>query len=328
MFRHKRLLLIYCIAAVMLMTACSNVNDKISEPINSDSSSVFSDPVVVYDSASGTTYISEETKEYSESTSDIDYTVTAVPETSSTPSVGTTVPTKVTENDNVNDNNSTKTTKKTTTKTTTAKTTTAQTYTQTTPYIYTTVPVTTTTVPMTTVTFPNEGVFVKSNLGYKIKAPEFLNEEQRQLFANAFEYSHNLVSEGYRGEYSDKEVLSLTVNGITSKYVPGNADLFPTYNDFKNFVYSIYPKDIADGELKRENFIDHNGKLYVRANISGYTIDYLGQSFSLVTSTDEYVKFKIEAYYGTPDNYTVDENSYIMINTPDGWRFEQFIFWF
>lgn len=324
MFRHKKLLLIYCIATVMLMTACSNVNDKISEPVNSDNTSESSDPIVVYGSTSGTTFVSDIKENYSESTSHIDYAVTAAPENSNTAFSGTTIPAKVTEEDN---NNTTKTAKKTTTKITTAKTTTVPTYTQTTPYIYTTVPVTT-TVQTTTVTFPNEGVFVKSNLGYKIKAPEFLSEEQRQLFANAFEYSHNLVSEGYRGEYSDKEVLTLTVNGITSKYVPGNADLFPTYNDFKNFVYSIYPKDIADGELKRENFIDHNGKLYVRANFTGYDIDYLGQSFSLVTSTDEYVKFKIEAYYGTPDDYTIKESSYIMINTPDGWRFEQFIFWF
>lgn len=194
--------------------------------------------------------------------------------------------------------------------------------------VATTVPVTESTVATTTITFPDEGTLIESNSGYKFKAPNFLTYKQQKLFVNGAEFAHNAVAEGYKGTYSDKDIITKTVNGITSKYVPGNTDLFPTYEDFKDFVYSIYVDDLAENVLQREQYIDYNGKLYVATKKDSYSSDYLGQSFTAIAINDEQVVFSLTAYLGTSSDYSEKTITYYMTNTEDGWRFEQLPFWF
>lgn len=141
-------------------------------------------------------------------------------------------------------------------------------------------------------------------------APDFLNEEQRHIFAKAHEMMWKWFwCQGYMPEeYTDTH----------------------TAEDFIAELCEAFTENYAR-ELAAE-YIDEKGELINIDGGRGGNITYFDHCFFPVSSDDEQVTFKAVITYCHGDNpyevwFEEDGFDYRMVNTENGWRVDKFTIW-
>lgn len=139
-------------------------------------------------------------------------------------------------------------------------------------------------------------------------APDFLNEEQRHIFAKAHEMMWKWFwCEGYMPEeYTDTHTAEDFIAELCEAFTEN------------------YARELA------AKYIDEKGELINIDSGRGGNINYFDHCFLPVSSDDEQVTFKAVVTYCHSDNpYEVwfEEKDYRMVNTENGWRVDKFTVW-
>ena len=144
---------------------------------------------------------------------------------------------------------------------------------------------------------------------YDVYAPTFLNDEQRHIFAQA----SGIMWDWFWAEH----------------YMPQNYAETHTPDDFRQILYGVFTKELAD-ELAKD-YIGEDGEFLLRDAGRGTNISYFDHCFIPVLSDENTVEFKAvvtDAHSDCP--YAVgfdDDYHYVMKNTEDGWRVDRFDLW-
>ncbi len=81
------------------------------------------------------------------------------------------------------------------------------------------------------------------------------------------------------------------VNGIT--YYLVTSDRFKSYKDFEDYIKSIFTEKIADIYLKKENYINCDGKLYTMGGAAGSLYDYDKYTYKILNQTENEIEIEL-----------------------------------
>lgn len=143
---------------------------------------------------------------------------------------------------------------------------------------------------------------------YSLKVPGFLNEEQREAYKEAF-------------------VITSMCFG-SSGHLPETYFEDHTEEEFYDVYCKGYTRDHARSKLEYYGFLDKNGKLRANDWDGGSDISYRYSLFVPLYSDENEIFFKCVSVHSYDDEepYSVwfEEESFHMINTEDGWKFDSF----
>ncbi|MBQ8786525.1 MAG: hypothetical protein IJZ61_02705 [Oscillospiraceae bacterium] len=144
---------------------------------------------------------------------------------------------------------------------------------------------------------------------YTVYAPDFLTEEQQEIFAKA----HGTMWDWFWCEH----------------YMPEAYTDAHTTEDFMTMLYGIFTEEYAN--KLAAVYIDENGNLMNLDGARGSHIDYFDHCFFPISADENRVEFKAVVTYCHSDNpYEVsfeDDFRYVMVNTENGWRVDRFDVW-
>ena len=162
--------------------------------------------------------------------------------------------------------------------------------------------------------------------------PDFFNDDQKRLFANA--------------EYlMDNFELEAKFNSKQSYILRDNWRYFQTGESYESFVYyteSVFTPQLSAALLNQDKgFLNVRGEMCFTDGARGAHITYSSRSFNLISQNDKEIKFKLiahnsfkgviteDAYNNLPDEEKEFDKEYTftMIKTLDGWRFSEFNYW-
>lgn len=166
----------------------------------------------------------------------------------------------------------------------------------------------------------------------------FLSEEQRQLYMNAYDARFGLYGMG------DNLMRLWNYKIVTdgSDSVPFVEDHYTLYdvsfNEFSEKIHRIFTDSCLASTDYAIKFMDYDGKVAVHFSLSDdlvggttvYALEQYPDTYRSGASTEEKVEFTLISHYDrnglveTPlEIYTV-EYPIRMVNTPDGWRIDEF----
>lgn len=142
-----------------------------------------------------------------------------------------------------------------------------------------------------------------------ITAPGFLDDEQREAFKSAFVITS--LCFGSSGMLPDDYFDSHTEEEFYSVYCKG------------------YTRDFARSKLEYYGFLDENGKLCTHLWDGGGDPTYAGEVFVPIYSDENEALFKaviIHCHDSSPYKIEFEERNFHMVNTEDGWKFDNFTY--
>lgn len=144
---------------------------------------------------------------------------------------------------------------------------------------------------------------------YSITVPGFLDGEQREAFKSAFVItslcfgSSGMLPDNYFENHTEEEFYSVYCKGCT--------------------------RDFVRSKLEYYGFLDENGKLRTHSWDGGSDPTYAGEAFVPIYSDENEMLFKaviIHCHDGSPYKIEFEERNFHMINTEDGWKFDNFTY--
>ena len=155
--------------------------------------------------------------------------------------------------------------------------------------------------------------------------------------------------DGLGGIDCDWNADSLQKNGLYYQKVRSsqpNLDAsidFSKYENFRNYVYTVFEKAVADNILSSQFFLNHNGNLYLSDMGRGSDIYYQGCSYGVTKVTDTAVTVTVYARYVkgeyqdvmfddgfelTEDKIETEPFNFTLVKQNGNWVFKTFTLWF
>lgn len=184
---------------------------------------------------------------------------------------------------------------------------------------------------------------INDGTGYFLEdAPEFLSQENKDLFTNAEFVAFNFsVNAGFDLiNYENGEYVDLEKDGYTYRYYKTDYN----YSDFVKYIKSVFDEE-ESRKLINDNvsYTDINGKLYCMDAARGSDISYKGKRFELISETDDEIIFKAVAehswaeFYENEQQYHDEGNTdafeweeeyeFKIVKTNAGYRIAEFEYW-
>ena len=177
------------------------------------------------------------------------------------------------------------------------------------------------------------------NIG--VPVPEFLNEEQRTLYAQALSLYSRLFSPNSEIAFSDGDGTAEGVEYNGKYYCPTH--VYGSWDEFEETLLSVFTQNFWTIRNKDDLYVNINGTMhYVPYARGGYGYnENFPETFRLVEMTEDTVSFLMTGYYiesrhepGITDEqwenwlaanweYSV-EFPMRMVWTANGWRFDEF----
>lgn len=168
--------------------------------------------------------------------------------------------------------------------------------------------------------------------GFEVQVPDFLTEEQQELFAEAYDIQlHFHMSTGY-GEYNeDADTIEWTTPmGETYEYMQCDDGIFSSFQDFREYLEGVYSLEAVEALLMKYYYIEYNGKLYYMSADRGNNIMYDSHTYELLQQDADKIRLKACIHYSHPE-FEVEEpygeTYFTLVNTDKGWRFSAFELW-
>lgn len=168
---------------------------------------------------------------------------------------------------------------------------------------------------------------------YEMEMPDFLDEEQQHLFANAEYLWVNSICTMFSCKSDDEFIMTDDFAGKAYGI---------DYGSFVDYVETVFTQKYSAEFLNNMSMIKNvGGEIYDVGLGRDSNILYTGRTFELISKSDSEIKFKLIAHYSykghieddeynsMPDNEREYDEKYLfsMVNTPNGWRFDEFEFW-
>lgn len=174
---------------------------------------------------------------------------------------------------------------------------------------------------------------------------DFLDDEQKQLFLDAMELlsACHLSPDHFCDKKKTKNAKDREIEVkwgedkySTCNYVLCKNDKFSTYDEFKDYVYSIFTKEYWDNiEHVDKSFIEKDGNLYCMFAARGSLMSFLGKNrYELISRTENKIEFYdisyydwLQSYEGTKPEWTqVVKNKAVLEKIDGEWKFSELVY--
>ena len=153
-------------------------------------------------------------------------------------------------------------------------------------------------------------------------SPDFLNNEQREVYEKAMEIYRDYFAFGLGGPVSG-EWEPVTINDMMYNRMAGE---FSLWADFTAALQSVFTEEWIANELDGIGYVEREGYTYFVPADRGADIFYVGPDlFSLVAETENSLLFNIIGQYDYDDGNGIVQDVYPveLVRTAAGWRVNQ-----
>ena len=166
--------------------------------------------------------------------------------------------------------------------------------------------------------------------------PDFLNSEQKKIWQEAYFMTYMSVAEnsfGLAGEYEKSPRLS--DDGHEYHYMRTGV----SYDEMYSYITSAFTKEYTEETFMADTYINDDGELLFHDRARKPDVSYRDCEFNLISSNYNKIEFSMTALYSWKDIATLgeldkteteshlEEHTFTMVRTENGWRMSEYSFW-
>ncbi len=166
--------------------------------------------------------------------------------------------------------------------------------------------------------------------------PDFLNAEQKEIWQKAYFMTYMSVAEnsfGLKGEYEKSPRLS--DDGHEYHYMRTGV----SYDEMYDYITSAFTTEYTEETFMADTYINDNGELIFHDRARKADVSYRDCEFTLISSSYNEITFSMTALYSWKDiaklgeldktetESHLEEHTFKMVRTENGWRMSEYSFW-